>query len=144
MYLCTEYAYQRTMRKNLLPIVVLVILTSCHKQTFEERVAEEINNFNRKESPKRMDEVTTLDSLCFDGTSRTMTYCYSLNGLADDETLLTPEVKGKQREALLLNLRGNIQLKPHKEQGFNFEYCYYSHKSGKLLLRERFTQEDYK
>lgn len=131
------------MIKKLLPLTLLPLFTACQKQTFEERVAEEVERFNRKESPKKMDEVTTLDSLNFDASSRTMSYCYSLSGPADDESILTPEVKEKQHEVLLQNLRGSIQLKPHKEQGFNFEYRYYSHKSGKLLLRERFTKRHY-
>ncbi|MCD7720739.1 MAG: hypothetical protein LUI09_00745 [Prevotellaceae bacterium] len=125
-------------------LLCLLAFSSCHrKQTFEERMLEEIAAFNQREVPKRMDEVTVMDSLRYEPESRSIAYFYTLEGLADNDSVLTEELRDQQREGLLGNLRGSIQLKPYKEQGLSFEYRYYSHKSGKLLMRFAFTADDY-
>ncbi|MCD8265925.1 MAG: hypothetical protein LUC33_02100 [Prevotellaceae bacterium] len=122
----------------------LLALSSCRKkQTFEERIVEELAAYNQHEAPKRMDEVTVMDSLRYEPESRTIAYFYTLEGLADNDSVLTEGVREQQRDGLLANLRGSIQLKPYKEQGLNFEYRYYSRKSGKLLMRFAFTADDY-
>ncbi len=124
-------------------ITLILALTSCHKQTFDERVLSDVENFNKKEAPKRADEVTILDSLQYDVESKTVIYFHTLEGNADNEELLTEYVKKKQYEGLLKNLKGSIQLKPYKEQGLNFEYRYYSKKSGKLIMSYNFTPNVY-
>ena len=130
--------------KRLLFLATLTMLTACHKKSFEERVMEDVEKFNREEAPKRVDPITVQDSVKFAPDTHTLTYFYTMEGDADNEEVLTEEVRQTHHNNLLKNLRGSIQLKPHKEQGFSFEYRYYSKKSGKLLIREQFVPEDYR
>jgi len=129
--------------KNFVLFIILISLISCQKKSFDERVTEEIEKFNKQEAPKRLDPVSTLDSMTFDVGTHALTYHYTLEGVADDESVLTEDVKHEHRTALLKNLKGSIQLKPHKEQGLKFVYKYYSKKSGKVLIKESFTRKDY-
>jgi len=132
------------MKKILLySIAAIALLNSCHKETFDEKVAREINTFNEKEAPKQIDPYTTEDSINWNPTDRTITYCYTISGELDNEELMTPKAKNLFREQLEKNVKGSIQLKPYKEQGLNFEYKYFSKKSGKVLVDELFTKENY-
>lgn len=128
---------------SLVCFAVLMLLCSCGKESFEERVSREVKDFNEKEAPKRVDQYTTMDSMTWNIQKRTITYYYTMSGIADDPTLITDEVKEAMHDQLLDNIRVSIQLKPYKEQGLNFEYKYFSKKSGKTLYRARFTTKDY-
>ncbi len=103
----------------------------------------DIDNFNHNEAPKRTDQVTVIDSLRFDEGSYTILYFHTLEGVADDITVLTDDVRQQQRDGLLEHLKSNIQLKTYKERRMNFEYRYYSKTTGKLLMKFRFSAEDY-
>ncbi len=132
-------------RGFVLPAIVgMLTLMACHRETFEERVARDIERINERETPHRMDEATMLDSLRFDISRRTICYYYTLEGLADDAALLKGVVSQKQRELLLQALKGSIQLRPYKEKGLSFEYVYLSQRTGKRLMRFRFTEKDYR
>lgn len=125
-------------------LLAAVSLSACRKQSYEEKVMQDMENYNRKEAPKRMDQVTMLDSLVFDPDSRTIVYYYTLEGMADDETLFTDDIRQQQHDGLLNNLKGSIQLRSYKEHELNFEYRYYSKKSGHLIMKFQFSADDYK
>ncbi len=132
------------MAKTLTLLLALATLCSCHKrQTLEERVAEDIAGFNRDEAPKRIDRIMVLDSMGFDPGSGTISYFHTLEGMADDASVLTDEVRQQHRDRLLESLKGDIQLRVYKERRLNFEYLYYSKTSGELLMSYRFSAEDY-
>ncbi len=124
--------------------LALLCLCSCQRQkTFEQKTAEEIEEFNQREVPKRMDKVTVMDSIAFDSAERTLAYCYTLEGIADNDSTLNADLQEAQRVALLDNVKGSIQLRSYKEQGFCFEYRYYSRKTGRVLMSFLFTPADY-
>ncbi len=130
--------------KATIPLSLALVLLSCHRQqTFDDKTLADIRDFNDREAPKQMDPVTTLDSMGYQQEDRTLTYFYTLSGMADDPSVLTDEIVQAQQEALLENLRVSIQLKPYKEQGISFEYLYYSQTTGQLLMRYLFTADDY-
>lgn len=121
----------------------VILMCSCGKESFDERVAREVSNFNEKEAPKQVDQYTTMDSMTWNIQKRTITYYYTMSGMADDPTLITNEVKEAMHNQLLDNIKVSIQLKPYKEQGLNFAYKYLSNKTGKTLYSARFTAKDY-
>ncbi len=133
------------MKRTLIPLLlVAVTVGSCSKkQTFDDKVALEVATFNEKDAPKRTDPVTTLDSLAYDRETRTISYHYTLEGIADDGSIITDELREKQRDNLLRNIRSNLQLKSYKEQGTNFHYEYRSQSTGEILMTYSFSAEDY-
>ncbi|MBQ9559908.1 MAG: hypothetical protein IJ762_02335 [Bacteroidaceae bacterium] len=130
------------MKKTYLPLLIAAMaLASCHKQTFDERVMEDVNHFNEKEAPKQIDLYTSFDSMRYEKETQTVSYFYTISGDADSEELFA----SKEIEMeLLKNLRNSIQLKPHKEHGMQFHYRYISNEHGTPLLDVTFTPDDYK
>ena len=121
--------------------VAAIVLASCHKQTFDERVTEDVRHFNEKEAPKQIDPYTSFDSMRYDKETLTVSYFYTVEGDADSEELFaSTEIEME----LLKNLRNSIQLKPHKEHGLNFHYRYISATRGTPLLDVTFAPEEYK
>ena len=125
--------------KFLLHVVLAIpTLTACHKLTFEDKVAQDVEHFNRKEAPKRQDPFTVFDSMAYDRETKTISYYFTADSLGED--LFPTE---QMRENTLNNIRNSIQLKPHKEHRMNFQYKYYGRRSGKVLMDAFFTPEDY-
>ncbi len=140
----------RLIHRFLLPSLVCVMATltamggaSCRRQSFEKKLALEIERFNVREAPQRKDSTIVLDSLVYLRPSSTVVYHYTLEGMADNPSLLTPEVLEMQRAGLLEYLRGSIQLRPYKEHGVSFGFVYHSQKTGGELMRFSFSPKDY-
>ena len=129
------------MKKNFLFLSVLLLsLTGCKKETFDERVEAEVMQFNKKEAPKRLDTYTTFDSMTYDRNTLELGYYYTIESDAD----ISIFPKDKMREELLRNLRTSIQLKQHKERGLIFRYKYYLKRTGETIIDCTFTPEEYK
>jgi hypothetical protein len=124
----------------LLMATAALVLTGCKKQTFDERVQAEVDHFNEKEAPKRLDSITTFDSMQYDSKQLLLSYFYTLK--TDLPMDLFPKEDVKQE--LLRNLRQSLQLKTHKEHGLLFRYKYILSPSGETLIDCTFTPEDYK
>lgn len=124
----------------LLMATATLVLTGCKKQTFDERVQAEVDHFNEKEAPKRLDSITTFDSMQYDSKQLLLSYFYTLK--TDLPMDLFPKEDVKQE--LLRNLRQSLQLKTHKEHGLLFRYKYILSPSGETLIDCTFTPEDYK
>ncbi len=128
------------MRKAILILLTLTTLASCKKQSFDEQVLQDIEDFNQKDAPKRLDPNTTFDSIQYDIHSRTLSYFYTIEG---DISLDDLPIEDMQ-QVLLNNIRSSIQFKAHKEHGVNFHYIYIDGKTGKAFINCTFTPEDYK
>jgi len=74
---------------------------------------------------------------------RTYYYNYTVNGYLDTDSLYTKELHDMFHEDLLSNIKNSIQLKGCKDAGVTFCYRYYSDRSGKLLMVQKFTRKDY-
>ncbi|MDE5788195.1 MAG: hypothetical protein K2H79_06610 [Bacteroidaceae bacterium] len=127
------------MKKTVfLAIGMAVCLSACRKQTFEERVAQEVKEFNEKEAPKRQNMYTMFDSMTFVPEQQTLSYYYTVEG--DGEQLFPNEL---MKENILKGVRSSLALKSHKEHELNLQYKYYGKSSGKVLMDVTFTPEDY-
>ena len=122
----------------LLSAIVLTF-TGCRKQTFDERVAAEVEHFNTKEAPKRLDSATTFDSMSYDPSQLLLSYHYTIETDIPLEQFPKEDIK----QELLRNLRQSIQLKTHKEHGLLFRYRYVVQPSGEELIDCTFTPEEY-
>ncbi len=142
MYLCSGKIFIERMKKGIIASAFLgglLLAASCHRQTFEDSVAQEVENFNKNEAPKRQDPVSVFDSMNFDRQSLTISYFYTVEG--EGETLFPAELL---KESVLKTLRSSIQLKEHKERGYNFRYVYNAKSDGHTLMDVTFTKKEYK
>ncbi len=131
------------MTKPLLALFVLLSLCSCHKRSFEEKVAENFAAINQK-LPIRLDSLSVMDSIMFRPDTYTLQTCYTLEGMADNDSVLNEEFRNTLGDNLLTGLKGNIQYRAYKEKDFVFEYLYYSRSTGRLLMSFTFTPEEYR
>ena len=129
------------MKKTLFTLLLAgLTTTACHRQTFEEQVLDDVKHFNTKEAPKRMDMITTLDSMAYDSETLTLCYFYTIEG----DIELARLAADKFPQVLKDNVRTSIPLKPHKEHGLNLYFKYLSQQTGETLIECTFTPEDYK
>ena len=118
-------------------------MASCHKESFDERVARECQEYTAQYCPAEMDENTVLDSLTYDIPQKTLTHAYRLRGSLANDSLYTGAVNLAMEEIVLDDLRESISLRPYKEAGLTFRFVYYSDQSGHKLLEYFFTPKDY-
>ncbi len=126
-----------------LTLLLLLTLTACHKQSFDEKVLENITSINRR-LPIRLDTLSVMDSLVFLPATQTLQTHNTLEGILDNDSLLTEEVRQTLSDNLLTSLKNNIQFRTYKEKGFRFQYLYHSRSSGKLLMQFTFSPADYR
>ena len=119
-------------------------LTGCRKQSIEERISQEAKLFTLKNCPKAVDNFTVMDSCTFSIPKRTYYYNYTVTGNLDVDSLYTKELYDAFHEQLLSDIKNSIQLKSCKDAGITFCYRYYSHRSGKLRMLQKFTPKEYK
>ena len=131
-------------RLLLLLSLILFILTGCKKQSFEERIFQEAKQFTQKNCPKKIDQYTVLDSCTFSITKRTYYYNYTVKDVLDIDSLYSQDLYDYFREQLLAEIKNSIQLKNCKDAGIIFCYRYYSNRSGKILMQQKFTSKEYK
>ena len=131
-------------RFYLVFILLLLTLSGCKRQTIEERIHEEAEKFTLKNCPKEIDRFTVLDSCVFSIPKRTYYYNYTVKGDLDDESLYTKKLHDTFHEQLQSDIKNSIQLKECKDAGITFCYRYYSERSGKIMMTQKFTKKDYR
>ena len=121
----------------------LLVCNACQRETKDERIKREYEQFTLKECPKDMNFCTRMDSICYDIDTRTLTEYYTLKDTLDDESILTNELLNGFRDEILKQLKTSLQMKPYKDEGINFRYDYRSFTTGKLLFELYYTKEEY-
>ncbi len=133
------------MNRYLILISILLLgLTACKRQTLEERIQAEAALFTQKNCPKQVDKFTVMDSCVFSIPERTYYYNYTVKGDLDVDSIYTQDLYEAFRQDLLSGIKGSITLKACKDAGVSFCYRYYSDRSGKLLMMQKFTKKDYR
>ncbi len=128
--------------KQLTILSMLLLLMACQEKKFD-RLEREAREYTVRNCPKVIDQITTLDSIVFhnDGS---LDYIYYYNVTLTDELREGFEsVREGVREQTLKGLRNSIELKMVKEAGLNIVYVYRDAETGKEIMRNSFTQEDY-
>ncbi len=133
--------------KNIVFYLVIAVsvisFTACKRETIEQKMYRETAESSRKNCPQEMDAYTTLDSMSYDMSSRTMNYFYTVHDELDNDTLYSQDVIDDFSDKLLSNIKSSISLKGYKKEGIAFHYLYYSKSKGDVLLEYSFTKEDY-
>ena len=124
----------------LLLIATALTLVAC-QETLEERCAREARTYTEKKCPTLITEGVMLDSLTFQQSTHTLSYCYTASDLFDDAQMyIDRDVRGM----LLKAVKNEPEMKLYKDAGYNFRYVYYSKKkSGTKLFDTTFRPKDY-
>ncbi len=129
------------MKRILIAIAGLLMITAC-QETIQERFTREAREFTEKRCPIRGDQVTMIDSLKFDAETMTFHRYMTLEGIADNDSLLTTI---DLKDALVKELKNTTAARTEKEAGCSFEYTYYSKSNpGKEIAHILITPEDYR
>ena len=98
--------------------------------------------YNKKNCPAKLSENIFMDSVAFEPSTHTISYYYTLTGVAD--TTLT-EKQQEVKDALLNELKNTPSMDMYKEADYNFHYRYMSQKRPNQVLYDLlFTPKDYK
>lgn len=120
-------------------LICPAVFTSCH-ESLEDKAAREAAEFTRKNCPVAINENIVNDSIVYEKSTRTIHYYYTISGNADTTALN----KRWAKEELTKGVKGATELRPYKEDGFNFAYTYFSAKhKGKKLIEVAITPKDY-
>lgn len=132
-------------RTALALITALCLLPAgCSKPTRDQQLQDEVNAYNRRERPFLLaDGFTRRDSLHYDIATRTYSFCHTITGEADNNEAVAAYLNKENRERLLHDLQGSIEMIPLKEQGIRIRYVYYSESTQKAIADFTFTPEDY-
>lgn len=133
------------MKQTIALLLLLCGLSACHHLSLDEKWQEQWATYTRTHCPHRIDEGTVLDSVtyCY-GEERIYTRYMTVEGVADDDSVCTPELVKQLREVLLLDIRSELQLRHMRDAGVTFRCVYYSKKEpGLMRLDMLFTPEDY-
>lgn len=130
-------------KQFLLIFSVFLLFSSCRNQaTFDERVRDEAVKTTLKICPKEVTQGITLDSIVYAIPTKTKTFYYSMSEEWEQPEQLK-QGEPKFREALRRQIVGSIGMKREKEHGITFRHVYFSKKTGKVLLQETYTKDDY-
>jgi len=123
------------MKKILLLALMAVCLTGCQK-SLDEQAERECKEYTKKHCPQE-DDLTILDSMSYERSSRTIGYHYRLKGNEYyDSTVF--------RQTLLDMLNNQTAIRSYKEAGFGFRYVFLSQqKPDSVILDVTFTEKDY-
>lgn len=127
--------------KQIFTLITLAALLAACQETLEERGAREARDYTEKHCPAPIAHQVTMDSMTFDISSHTFSYCYTLSGTLDDTAYIR---QNNPRDMLLQQVRNSTNLKLYKDVGYNFRYVYNSKKlKGVKLFDETFKPKDY-
>lgn len=128
--------------KNIVCTLIAAVMFSACQQSLEDRCAQEVENYNKKNCPAQIADNTTIDSLVFERSTHTMHYYYTLSGNADNPEIVAQIDPAK---VLLEQIRNSTAIKAYKDAGYNFAYTYHSEsQTGRILFERTFTEKDYK
>ena len=133
----------KSITSTLVCALAISAFTSCHKTTFDEKVSQEVLDFNLNQAPQKMDRCTMLDSMNYDVETKAICYYYTVSGECDNAEMITADVKKSLRESIVASVKGSIQLKPYKEHGLTFRYIYISQKTGKVMNEIAISKSEY-
>lgn len=127
--------------KQIFTLITLAALLAACQETLEERGAREARDYTEKHCPAPIAHQVTMDSMTFDISSHTFSYCYTLSSTLDDTAYIR---QNNPRDMLLQQVRNSTNLKLYKDAGYNFRYVYNSTKlKGVKLFDETFKPKDY-
>lgn len=132
------------MKKLILPLFLVLLFSSCHHETIEERAKREAMEYTQKYCPTPFVNFTRTDSISFDEATHTYTYYCTFNGKMDNAAVIGNNNK-LIKEQLKKGIINDTGLKIYKDAKFNFAYIVRSEKNpGLILFQTIMGYNDYK
>ncbi|MGN1354626.1 MAG: hypothetical protein ACI4V2_06915 [Alloprevotella sp.] len=125
---------------RFLSFALCLMATVGCSDSFDDRMAAEAKAFTKQHCPKRLDNVTTLDSATYDVISRTYARWYSLS------TEAASAARGHEvslRQGLVGELLGDVTLSDCKAEQIAFRYVYRRADTGEVVIDLTITPADY-
>ncbi len=120
-------------------VLGLMAIGGC-TDSFDDRMVHEARSFTKQHCPKRLDNVTTLDSATYDAISRTYARWYSLTAEA------AAAARGHEvslRQGLVGELLSDVTLGECKAEKIAFRYVYRSAVTKEVVIDLTITAADY-
>lgn len=128
--------------KKISVFLLCLAFCACHENLME-RAEREASEFTRRNCPQQLANGLVCDSLVFEPADSTLHHHYTLSGAADDADIIKGNAK-MLHDALLQDIRNDVNMRTYKEAGFNYAVTIRSAKHpGKTLYQTRFTRMDY-
>lgn len=132
------------MEKSIISLIfATIVLSACHRPTFDEQLKAEVDAYNEQHCPRQADEFTIETSREYNPKTRELIDNFDIIDDGNIDTLYSEDVRREFRDNLLKNLKYDINIKTVKDSGVIFIYRYKSNRTHKLIFNERFTKEDY-
>ena len=117
----------------------LMVVGGC-TDSFDDRMVHEAQSFTKQHCPKRLDNVTTLDSATYDVTSRTYARWFSLS---PEAAAATRGHEVSVRQGLVSELLSDVTLSECKAEKIAFRYVYHSADTKEVVIDLTITSADY-
>lgn len=128
---------------TLCTLLLLILTTSC-RESFEERCQREAKEYTEKYCPQVMDSYQTLDSMIYNHEPQGFSYYYSMRGLMDNDSIYADEAAILEiKQNMLDGLKTSIPMRHYLEHDFTFTYYYSSATTGQTYKTIVLTPEDY-
>lgn len=129
--------------KPFIPLLAgLALMLSACKESMDDRIERELEQFTQNQCPKPIDKYTVMDSAIYRRPTKTIEYHYTVQGDLDNDTIYSTDLEEVFHDQLYENITKSIQLKPYKDYGCSFHYFYRSKTSGKMRLEFEFGPDD--
>ncbi|MBR0433933.1 MAG: hypothetical protein IJK15_09625 [Bacteroidaceae bacterium] len=125
-------------------ILLAAFLAASCTESFEDRCRREAKEYSERECPRMVDTYIRMDSMTYVTAPAGFTYCYTVVGELDNDSLLTTEAIETFRAKLLESVRNDLHLKRYKDKGFVLTYRYNSASTGKVFIEATFGPDDYR
>lgn len=124
-------------------LTTVLFLSSCQEKR-QDRFEREAREYTEQHCPKRLDPVTTLDSMVFvqEGAAGNLIQYYTLN-LTDEQRTEVMNNLGEIGDQNLKVIRNSIVFNKQKEAGVDFTFIYYDATKGDKIVEYHFTKEEY-
>lgn len=124
-----------------LTICFCSLLLSACQGNFDQKLQHEAENYTNDHCPQRVDEGTLLQRVSYDPAKRVYTFHYQLSDTYA-AALVTRE--SALREAIVAQLKDDVDYQKLKAEGITFAYEYRSESGNRLIYRTEVSASEYR
>ncbi len=131
------------MRKLILSACAIMLVAACKRESLDDKIFRQTQEFTKNSCPKQMDKYTILDSMVYHPTGRVMVYHYSVSDKMDVDSVYTSSMIDLFDTNLLNNICQNPGLNELKQHAVTFRYIYSSKTRDVEYMSFTYAPEDY-
>lgn len=131
------------MKKLIFFACAIMLFAACKRESLDNKIFRQTQEFTKTSCPKRMDKYTVLDSMVYHPIDRMMVYHYSVSDNMDVDSVYTSSMIDLFDTNLLNNICQNPGLNELKQHAVTFRYVYSSKTNGVKYMSFTYAPEDY-